>query len=129
MDGRAMALNQRRRAIGEAVELEREREAALLEQLEEMFAELEGPALDEEVLAQIAPADAELVRSVLRGYDADEESPEAGESDEDWLAVVQPDPATERDELLAEVARLQQEIALSRRRRDAYERYVEALDS
>jgi len=123
-----MALNQRRRAIGEAVELEREREAALLEQLEEMFAELEGPALDEEVLARIAPADADVVRSVLRGYDADEESPEADEPDEDWLAVVQPDPATERDELLAEVARLQQEVALSRRRRDAYERYVEALD-
>ncbi len=123
-----MALNQRRRVIGEAVELEREREAALLEQLEEMFAELEGSALDEEVLARIASADAELVRSVLRGYDEDEGSPEDEEPDEDWLAVVETDPATDRDELLAEVARLQQEIALSRRRREAYERYVEALD-
>ena len=123
-----MALNQRRRVIGEAVELEREREAALVEQLEEMFAELEGPALDEEVLARIAPADADLVRSALRGYDVDEESPEGAEPDEAWLAMVRTDPVTERDELLAEIARLQQEIALSRRRRDAYERYVEILE-
>lgn len=123
-----MALNQRRRTIGEAVELEREREAALQEQLEEMFAELEGPALDAEALARIAPADADLVRSVLRGYGADEETPEDVEPDEDWLAAGETDPVTERDELLAEIARLQEEIALSRRRRDAYERYAEALD-
>lgn len=122
-----MALNQRRRAIGEALELEREREAALLEQLEEIFAELEGPALDEEALARIDPDDADLVRTVLPGYDADDEGPD-GEQEEDWLAVVELDPAAEREELLAEVARLQQEIALSRRRRDAYVRYVEALD-
>lgn len=122
-----MALNQRRRAMGEAAELEREREAALLEQLEEMFAELEGPALDEEVLARIAPADADIVRTALRGYDASEESPE-DEPDEDWLADAENDPATERQELLAEIARLEEEIARSRRRRDAFERYVDALD-
>lgn len=123
-----MALNQRRRAIGEAVELEQEREAALLEQLEEICAELEGPALDEEAFARIAAADADIVRAALSGYEAEEESPDDVDPDEDWLSVVELDPAAEREELLAEVARLQQEIALSRRRRDAYLRYVEVLD-
>jgi hypothetical protein len=123
-----MALNQRRRAIGEAIEFEREREVALVEQLEAIFAELEGPALDEEALARMAPADAELVRTVLRGHEADEETAEDVDSDDDWLEVDAVDPAGERDELLAEIARLEEEIALSRRRRDAYQRYADALD-
>lgn len=123
-----MALNQRRRTIGEAIVLEREREAALLEQLEEMCAELEGPTLDDEAFTRIASADADLVRTALHGYEADEEIAEDVDSDEDWLEVDETDPTVQRDELLAEIARLQEEVALSRRRRDAYERYVQALD-
>lgn len=128
VDGRAMALNQRRRTIEEAIEFERGREGVLLEQLEAMFAELEGPGLDEEALARLAPADADLVRAVLRVHEEDDEIAEDIEADEDLLEVDVPDPASDRDELLDEIARLQDEIALSRRRRDAYERYVQALD-
>ena len=123
-----MALNQRRRTIEEAIEFERGREGVLLEQLEAMFAELEGPGLDEEALARLTPADADLVRAVLRDHEEDDEIAEDVDADEDWLEVDVPDPASDRDELLDEIARLQDEIALSRRRRDAYERYVEALD-
>jgi len=108
--------------------MERGREAALLEQLEETVAELEGPRIDEEAFASMPPEDADVVRTVLAGhYPGDENRDE--EPDEDWLEPDPgPDPEAERQELLAEIARLEEEIARSRRRRDAFERYVDALD-
>lgn len=126
MDREAMARNQRRRLIGEAVELEKGNEAALLEQLEETVAELEGPRIDEEAFARMTPGDADVVRTVLAGQNPGEEIPEE-EPDEDWLAPAA-DPEAETRELLAEITRLEEEIARSRRRRDAFERYVDALD-
>lgn len=121
-----MARNQRRRLIGEAVELEQAREAALLEQLEETVAELEGARIDEEAFARMTPGDADVVRTVLAGQNPGEEIPEE-EPGEDWLAP-EADPEAEIQELLAEITRLDEEIARSRRRRDAFERYVDALD-
>lgn len=121
-----MARSQRRRLIGEAVELEKGNEAALLEQLEETVAELEGPRIDEEAFARMTPGDADVVRTVLAGQNPGEEIPEE-EPDEDWLAPAA-DPEAETRELLAEITRLEEEIARSRRRRDAFERYVDALD-
>ena len=122
-----MARNQRRRLIGEAVELEQGREAALLEQLEETVAELEGPRIDEEAFARMTPGDADIVRTVLGGQNPEEEIPEE-EPDEDSLAPeAEADPEAERQELLAEITRLEEEIARSQRRRDAFERYLDAL--
>jgi len=126
VDREAIARNQRRRLIGDAVESEQGRETALLEQLEETVAELEGPRIDEEALARMTPEDAAVVRSVLAGRNPQEETVEE-EPDEDWLAP-EADPEVERQELLAEITRLEEEIAQSRRRRDAFERYVDALD-
>lgn len=126
VDREAMARNQRRRMIGEAVELEQGREAALLEQLEETVAELEGPRIDEEAFAHMTPEDADVVRTVLAGRNPGEEIPE-DEPDEDWLAL-EADPEAESQELLAEITRLKEEIARSQRRRDAFERYMDALD-
>lgn len=120
-----MARNQRRRVIGDVVDLEQGREVALLEQLEERVAELEGPRIDEEALARMTPGDAEVVRSVLAGQDPGQETAEE-EPDEDWLAP-EADPEAERQELLIEITRLEEEIVQSRRRRDAFERYVDAL--
>ena len=120
-----MARGQRRRLIGEAVELEQRREAALLEQLEETVAELDGPHIDDNAFARMTPGDAEIVRAVLAGQNPWEETPE-DEIDEDWLAA-EPDPEVESEELLAEIARLEEEIAHSQRRRDAFARYLEAL--
>lgn len=121
-----MARNQRRRLIGEAVELEQGTEAVLLEQLEETIAELEGPRIDEEAFARMTPEDADIVRAVMAGQSPGEETPEE-ESDEDWLAPVA-DPEAERQELVAEIARLEEEITRSQRRRDALQRYVDLLD-
>src|SRR3970282_2868654 len=92
VDREAMARNQRRRLIGEAVELEQGREAALLEQLEETVAELEGPRIDEEAFARMTPGDAEIVRAVVTGQSPEEEIPE-DEPDEDWLAPHGDTPA------------------------------------
>jgi hypothetical protein len=121
-----MARNQRRRLIGEAVELAQRTEAALLEQLEETVAELEGPRIDEDAFARMSPGDADIVLAVLTGRNPGEEIPEE-EPDEDWLAPVA-DPEAERQELLAEIARLEEEIRRSQRGRDALHRYVDALD-
>lgn len=120
-----MARSQRRRLIGEAVELEQGREAALLEQLEETVAELDGPHIDEQAFARMTPGDADIIRTVLAGQNPGEEIPEE-EPDEDWLAR-EADPEATSQELLAEIARLEDEIARSQRRRDAFGRYLDAL--
>ena len=126
MDRDVMARSQRRRLIVEAVELEQGTEAALVEQLEETVAELEGPRIDEETFARMTQGDAEIVRAVVTGQSPGEEVP-GDEPDEDWLAT-QADPQAEIQELQAEISRLEAEIAQSRRRRDALERYLGALD-
>jgi hypothetical protein len=126
-----MARAQRRRWALEALEFERSRESLLREQLEEVSAELEGPRIDEEILARIAPADAAVIRSVLGEESAaaaelgfGEEIAQALEDDEDA-----PDPETERRELVDELARLRAEIDDSRQRQQAFEHYLDALSA
>jgi hypothetical protein len=125
VDRGAIARNQRRRVIGEAVEFEQEREAALLVQLEEIVAELAGPHIDEAAFARMTPGDVDIVRAVLAGQNPGEEILEEM-PDEDWL-TAKPDPEAESEELLAEIARLEEEIASTQGRRDAFERYLDAL--
>ena len=68
----------------------------------------------------MAPDDADVVRGTLQP--GEPEGPE-----EEWLPIeeesLEPDPA----ESEAEIARLEEEIASSRRRQQAFERYIEAL--
>jgi hypothetical protein len=120
VDRDVIAREQRRRQALEALEFERERAAALLEQLETLVTELEAPRIDEATFARMAPEDVEVVRSTL-----DPAEPEGPE--EEWLRIDEeswePDPA-ERE---AEIARLEEEIASSRRRQEAFEHYIEAL--
>lgn len=123
-----MARNQRRRLVGDAVELEQGREAALLEQLEETVAELEGSRIDEEALGRMTPEDADVVRRVLAGESPGQETAEEGEPYDDWLEP-DADPEAEARELQAEIGRLEEEIARSRRVRESLERYLSALDS
>lgn len=124
-----MARNQRRRLVGDAVELEQAKEAALLEQLEETVAELEGSRIDEEALGRMAPEDADVVRRVLAGESPGQETAEEEEEPyDDWLEP-DADPEAEARELQAEIGRLEEEIARSRRVRESLERYLSALDS
>jgi hypothetical protein len=132
VDREAIARAQRRRQASEALQFERERAADLQELIDMLVVELEGSGVDRQAFAKMTAEDAELARSLL----APEEP--ADDADEDaWLIFGddqpeddqpegdEPDPRTEAEE---EIARLQAEIAASRRREQALEAYIAALD-
>jgi hypothetical protein len=123
VDREAIARGERRRRIEEALDEERGRDEALVERLAEVVTEGEGTRIDEQAFARMDPEDVALVREALE----DPSAFDVGEEDADFLALERDeDGQTEAEE---EIARLQAEIAASRRRRLAYERYLEALDS
>jgi hypothetical protein len=125
VDREAIARGERRRRIEEALDDERGREEALVEQLAEVVTEGEGNRIDEQAFARMDPEDVALVREAL-------EEPSAfdvGEKDADFLALERDEDDRTEAEAEEEIARLQAEIAASKRRRLAYERYLEALDS
>ena len=118
VDREAIARAERRRQALEALEFERARAAALRERLETVVVELEGPALDEAAFAQMTPADVEVVRPALQSVDAEPADPE-------------PEDENGREATIAwleeEIARLDEELASSSRRQQAFERYLDAL--
>lgn len=118
----AIARGQRRRQIEEARADEQTRELALAERLEEVVTEREGARVDEEAFARMTPEDVALVQEILETPVFLEETEEPDDDEPD----LEPDADEEAE---AEIARLQSEIAESRRRQLAYERYIEALDS
>ena len=122
MDREAIARGERRRRIEEALDEERGREDALVERLQEVVTEGEGNRIDEQAFARMDPEDVALVRELLEEPSAFDE----GDEQADFLALEREEDQTETEE---EIARLQAEIAASRRRRLAYERYLAALDS
>jgi hypothetical protein len=128
VDLREIARGRRRRQGLEALEFERDREAALREQLEETITELEGASVDNETFARMAPEDVDIVRQTLFDMGDAFEPGVDGEADEDWLAeFMEGSPEVDREEQLGEVARPEAEIGESRRRQGALERYLEAL--
>lgn len=132
MELREIARFHRRQQALEALEFERGREAALRGQLEETATELEGPNVDEEAFAGMDPEDVQIVRQSLLDTGEDFDMTVEAEDGEDWLDEFRVDgesPEDEREERLAEVARLESEIKDSRRRQEALERYVEALST
>lgn len=122
MDRDAITRSQRRRQIEETRAEERERELALAQRLEELVTEREGARVDTEAFARMEPEDVALVLEVLDAPVPFEDEDDAGEPDADEDADG--DAETE-----AEIARLQIEIAESRRRQLAYGRYLDALES
>jgi hypothetical protein len=125
VDLRSVARSHRRRTVIEALDFERSRESALRAEIEEVVAELEGPDVDEETFARMRPEDADIVRRSLLGADDGFEE----QFDEEWPSESEESEAeADREAQLAEVARLEEEIAESQRRQEAFERYLEALD-
>jgi len=125
MDIEAIARTQRRRQAQEALEFERDRAAALREQLEAVVADVEGPRIDEEAFARMAPEDAELVREILASG-LDGEDPDLDPEDE-WYDVGETEEP-EAESFEDEVRRLEEEIAESRRLQQALKSYLDALD-
>ena len=119
VDRNAIARTERRRQALEALEFERARAAALQERLEAIVAELDGPALDAAIFARLAPEDVEIVRAALQGDEADPA---------EALDPELEDPREEQKAWLEEeIVRLEEEIASSGGRQQAFERYLEAL--
>lgn len=119
-----MVRNQRRRQVGEVLDDERGREAALAERLEEVVAEADGPRIDERVFERLDPEDVTVVRELFQTTSPFDDEEEADTFD---LAIESEPP--DEGWASAEIARLQDEIAHSRRRQLAYERYLDALDA
>jgi hypothetical protein len=132
VDREAIARAQRRRQASEALQFERERAADLQELIDMLVVELEGSGVDRQAFAKMTAEDAELARSLL----APEEP--ADDADEDaWLIFGDDQPEDDqpegdesdpRAEAEEEIARLQAEIAASRRREQALEAYIAALE-
>jgi hypothetical protein len=122
VDRQAIARAMRRQQALEALEFERARADALRERLESIVAELEGPSLDESIFEAMDPADVDVVRPVLQAPEL--EAP----AEEDWTALddsaAEVEPASLEEE---EIARLEGELASSRQRQRAFERYLDAL--
>jgi hypothetical protein len=121
VDRESIARAERRRQALEALEFERARAAALRERLEAIVVELDGPAIDAAVFAELSPEDVEIVRPALQGDEA--EPVESFEID-----LEGEDPQAEHAAWLEEeVARLEREIAASGGRQQAFEHYLDAL--
>ena len=136
MDRDAIARAQRRRQAEEALEAEHDRMAMLEGQIEELVAELLGAQIDAQAFATMPSEDVETVRALLDPQPEDEPDEEwlpPEEDDEEVVVVeVEDEPGDEphdpEAELEAEISRLESEIAVSRQRQQALERYLEALD-
>jgi hypothetical protein len=118
----------RERRRGQAIEhlaFEREREAALREQLEELITEQHGSQVDDSAFAGMPPEDVKVVREALVGRDEGAEVDEVEAALTDWPEETE----DEVDDVEAEIARLEGELAECRRRQHAFERYLEALGS
>ncbi|HEX3454299.1 MAG TPA: hypothetical protein VHS03_06715 [Gaiellaceae bacterium] len=125
MDREAIARQARRQQVADALEFERDREKAIQDQIAIAIAEVDGPRIDTDVFARMSPDDVELVRAELNPLPyAAEDGPEF-ERD----AFVDFDDVEQGDDPHAEeLARLNEELALSRRRKQAFEAYLAALD-
>lgn len=127
MDRDAIARAGRRAQAEEALAYEREREAALREQIAALVLEDEAPRLDAEAFASLDDADVQLVRTAL-GELADELEAETDEEDPfaQELYVTFEDDVDEPEE--DEVARLEGEIEESLRVQHALQRFIAALE-
>lgn len=124
MDTDAIVRARRRQQALDALEFERDRETALLEQIDEVLTELDGPRIDAAAFARMEADDVELVRETL---DPSHVTPE-----QDRLELEGESPAESarlrREEQEAERLRLLDLVAECRRCQKALESYIQALD-
>jgi hypothetical protein len=113
-----------RRQAEEALAFERDREAMLTVELEDLHADAARGEIDGAVFAAMAPEDAVRVRAALGNLESVDWDDVEDEEDEEERDVDADDPVGVDEE---EVARLQDELASSRRTQAALERYLELL--
>jgi hypothetical protein len=123
----------RRRQALEALAFEEDREAVLVEQLEDVLAEVEGTGLDAGLFAQMSSDDAQLVRAALGEVEVGGPGEEAEPDDDDFglsLDFDDDDAETDAagpDDVEAEIARLQDVLESSRRVQAALRQYLALL--
>jgi hypothetical protein len=124
VDRDAVARAGRRAQAEEALADEREREAALRQQVAAVVLEQEGGRVDAEAFAGLDADEVRRVRTALGQLD------DETEDDDAWLAElsIELDDEAEPDEPEQELSRLEDEIAESQRTQHALERYLAALD-
>src|SRR5258708_5891482 len=137
VDRDAQVRSARRRQVLDALAFEQEREAMLVEQLEDVLAEVEGARLDAGLFAQMSPDEARLVQAALgeavNGGTWQEE--EDVEPDDDFglsLDVEDNDAHLAAAAIYdgeAEVARLREVIESSRLVQAALQRYLALLSA
>jgi hypothetical protein len=126
VDRDAVARAGRRAQAEDALLFERDREAALRQQLAEIVLEEEGARVDAAAFAALDEDEVRRVRAALGQVDEDdvEEDPFA-----DDLYVAFEDEPDEQEDDEDEAARLQSEIEESLRTQAALERFIAALDA
>ena len=124
MDTDGIVRARRRQQALDALEFERDRETALLEQIDEVLTELDGPRIDTEAFARMEADDVVLVRETL--------DPTSVMPEQEWLELEGESPAESarlrREEQEAERLRLRELVAECRRCQKALESYIQALD-
>jgi hypothetical protein len=125
VDRDAVARAGRRAQAEEALADEREREAALRQQVAEVVLEQEGARLDAEAFAGLDADEVRRVRAALGQLEEDSDE-EVEDPFADELYVLLDDEPDEPEE--DELARLEGEIAESLRTQQALETFIAALD-
>jgi hypothetical protein len=115
----------RRRQALDALTFERDREAVLVEELEDVLADVDGARLDADAFAQMSLDEAHLVRAALGEDEHTDAGPE--QEAETGTGEAVEDAESAEDEAESEVVRLQAEIDGSRRAQAALERYLELV--
>ena len=138
MDRDAQVRAARRRQALDALAFEQEREAMLVEQLEDVLAEADGARLDAGLFAQMTPDEARLVQAALGEAVNGGTWQEAGEGvelDDDFgLSLDLEDDdvdldAAAADDVEVEVARLREVLESSRLLQAALQRYLALLSA
>jgi hypothetical protein len=123
MDREAIARGARRRQMQEALDFERDRAQAIQDQIALTVSEMDGPQVDAAAFAAMSPEDVEIVQAELNPLPYEpEDGPEYFERDN--LIDFDEDPGDPHAE---ELARLNEELANSRRRQEAFQAYLDAL--
>jgi hypothetical protein len=125
MDREAIGRASRRRLVLERLDDERNREAALVNRLEEIVTELAGPAIDQAAYAKLTAEQIAVVREAIEGREDDDYGTA-------WLSEEIEEEVADDDEedgmdVEAEIARLEGEIAASRSRQEALQAYLDAI--
>jgi hypothetical protein len=120
VDRDAIARAGRRREVLEVLEFEREREAALLDQIDAVVLEEEGPRIDRAAKALLSPAELDLLDNVL-GEPIEYDDPLDG----GFISFDQADDTEDE----SEIERLEREVEHSRARQQALERLAALLES